>query len=170
MFYKNRPVTVLEVEFTLSQIFYADDDDGEIFWVRTSLLTEQPVSGSRRPKLPTGRSSFIPVPRPIPDELIKHLQQTGLDIRVMAAPEHLAQLDAQLSSVGVALPPGFQCVAVHENGGLTRPWAPGYISTYISPDTGEKVSSASTAFGFGLLKAGFPITSWKGKPAEAEEE
>lgn len=164
MFFKNDPVEVLEVGTTLCRIMpEGGDEDIDAYWVKMDQLTEQVVAKIRTRKLAAGRANFCPVPTPIPADLVQHLQTTGeLDIRIMAAPEHVGSLSYQLSCVGVELPSGFQAIDVGSLGGVTRPYAPQYVSTYVN-QAGEKVASASTRFALGLMKAGFPPTSWKGK-------
>jgi hypothetical protein len=113
----------------------------------------------------------------ITDALLAHLSTCGVDIRIMAAPEHEDELVYMLAQVGTTIPEGFECVSVGENGGVTRPWAPGFVCIFQKPpegacllhfrdEGGGMVSTASTPFALGLIKRGYPITAWKGKRNE----
>jgi len=110
----------------------------------------------------------------IPSPLLEFLSEAGVEIRIMAAPEHGEELARLLHYVGASVPEDFQPVDVGSLGGLTRPWAPGFVSRFKKPpagltpmcfreEGGGLVSTASTRFALGLIKAGFPITSWKGQ-------
>jgi hypothetical protein len=110
----------------------------------------------------------------ITNALFSHLLSAGVDIRIMAAPEHKDTLSYLLMQVGATIPENFECVAVGENGGITRPWAPGFVCIFKKPPEGVcllhfrdegngLVSTASTPFALGLIKRGFPVTNWKGK-------
>ena len=129
-------------------------------------------------KSPHKRRTFDPLAkirvRDIHEPLLEFLAKAGVSIRIMAAPEHVAELNYLLHHVGASIPEDFEPVAVGENGGETRPWAPGFVCTFPKPpesvttlkfrDEGNgMVSTASTSFALGIIQSGFPITTWKGR-------
>lgn len=109
---------------------------------------------------------------------IRHLQLTGVDIRIFCAEEHVEWLESALGSVGKTLPTDFEISATHSRGGVTRPQSFGIECTFEVPgfDVPTKfraradrtASIARTEFGLHLLRAEFPLTSWKGKKSIVE--
>ena len=158
-------LTILEEGTNLVKVV---DDGGNEFWVPRERLSQ---------KKPTARVNAPPrriMAAEISDAFAAHLVSAGVDIRIMSAPEHKEELERLLGSVDSSLPESFKCVAVGENGGLTRSWAPGFVCIFKTPPEGVTllrfrnegnglVSSASTPFALGLIKRGFPITTWKGR-------
>ena len=157
--------TILEEGTSLIKVA---DERGDEFWIPRERLTQ------KKPTTRVSAPSRRIVAAEISNALAKHLTESGVDIRVMAAPEHKDELERMLKSVGSSVPESFECVAVGENGGSTRPWAPGFVCIFKTPPEGATllrfrreqnglVSTASTPFALGLIKRGFPITTWKGK-------
>jgi hypothetical protein len=158
-------LTILQESANLIKVI---DENGNEFWtLRERLNQKSPITKRVSPPRRILAAE-------ISDILVTYLQKTGVDIRVMAAPEHKEELERMLRKVNSCLPESFECVAVGENGGLTRPWAPGFVCTFKKPPEGMTllrfhdegsgiVSTASTPFALGLIKRGFPITAWKGK-------
>ncbi len=115
------------------------------------------------------------------DSLFDFLSESGVSIRIMAAPEYLERLNRLLASVGSSVPETLEPVAVGEHGGVTRPYAPGFVSIFKKPpegitslrfreEKGGRVSTASTAFALALIQHGFPITTWKGKNEDQNDQ
>ena len=159
-------LTIIEEGSCLVRV---SDELGNEFWVPRERLT-------RKKPTPRGNNSSRPIiVSEISEALLEHIRRDGVDIRIMAAPEHKETLERMLRLVGSSLPTSFECVAVGDNGGTTRPYAPGFVCVFKTPPDGTtlirfrdegngNVSTASTAFALSLIKHGFPITIWKGKP------
>ena len=133
------------------------------------------ISPAKTPRKRVFNPKGVPRVAKLPDSLFTFLAESGVSIRIMAAPEHLERLNHLLASVGSSAPETLEPVAVGERGGVTRPYAPGFISTFKKPpegitslrfreEEGGMVSTANTAFALALIQHGFPITTWKGRP------
>jgi hypothetical protein len=163
MLYKGGTVDVIEQSGGLTKI---RTQNGDEFTVRCEKLRPIKVRRSRQERLSQLED--------VSEEFVSYLCDKGVSIRVYCAEEHVDLLAKLLESNGAALPESFEPSDTHSRGGVYRPYAPGIICIFPAPESGRFSTEfsltvdgqghiARTGFGLSLIRAGFPITVWKGK-------
>ena len=168
---------VIETEgfFKGSEFIVVSETEGRHahFGVRM-LKVPMPKSEVKSSKPRQAKQERLSQPAIVPGADITYLKECGVDIRVYCAEEHVSNLRYALNRNGSDLPAGFEPSDTHSRGGEYRPYSFGIICTFPAPELGRletrfsitaggQAHIARTSFGLALIKAGFPITTWKGK-------